>query len=114
MYHVDILSVPDCEEFTSTFGADCEINEEYVQICVFQDKDLNKLKISIGLLDGSLRLIFMRNEEIILDMYEEKLVSVVLDGRDNLIKLKLFNEDNSHRVIDIKVWESISIISSCI
>lgn len=114
MYYVSALSVPDCEEFTSTFGADCEINEEYVQTCVLQDKFLNKIKISNGLLDGSFRIIYTSNEEVIIDMYEEKLVSVVLDGWGNLIELKLFNEDNSHRMINVKVWDNISIISSCI
>ena len=95
--------VPSCEDFTSSFGCDCSIDKDLVQICEFRDELGKFIQITFGLLDKSFGLSMSCQGSKLLEVYDEYLTEATVDESNNLIK-EMLTSNELIREITITVW----------
>lgn len=84
-----VYDIPNCNEFISMYGCDCEI-EEFIQTCFFHNKDKTmKLNLSFDRTINSLRILIYHGNKICFDLYKENLKSILLDENGNFISFFL-------------------------
>lgn len=104
---MESISIPTQNDFESIFGCDCSFDKDLVQVCIFNDKVGNRLKLTFGIIDKSFGLHLARDEFEKIKIYDEFLVDVKV-YEDEVIEITL-GHNETFQVISLSVWPEISI-----
>ena len=89
------LVIPNCNEFMSIYGFDCEI-DDVIQTVKFVNGD-GRVTLSFDLTVNSVRLLFYKKDHIVIDLYLEDLSELYLDENGDCLSFKFSN--NLHILI---------------
>ena len=102
------LVIPNCNEFMSIYGFDCEI-DDVIQTVKFVNND-ERVTLSFDLTVNSVRFLFYRKDCIVVDLYLEDLSELYLDENGNSLS---FKSSNSLHIM-INFYPQINIIGTAL
>ncbi|HFC8522713.1 TPA: hypothetical protein ACFRHA_001624 [Neisseria subflava] len=102
------LVIPNCNEFMSIYGFDCEI-DDVIQTVKFVNND-ERITLSFDLTVNSVRFLFYRKDCIVVDLYLEDLSELYLDENGNSLSFKFSNSLH----IMINFYPQINIIGTAL
>ncbi|AEF54853.1 hypothetical protein [Marinomonas posidonica] len=102
------ISVPDSDDFISTFGCDYSIDADLYQQYFFQDSEGSKLRLTLGLVDNSFSLSLWQGEFEVVKIYDEFLLEASIDASTQNIFIKLKQTDLIQK-ITLSAWPKFAL-----